>query len=216
MLRRKRSHRVIFEGQSLNNVPPDTNSVLGHGYPWHLMRGLGLPYNIPAVSGTPLYEPGWEATHSRGDLYSDLDTRVFPLIGRDEKTIVIICGGTSDVWSGNSGEEIYANHVQHAEAMYDAGADYVIVTTVCKANNMTEPMNTERGVCNSLLLANGDSVFTAVADLSVTPLEITEDVDPVKEGYNNPYYFDGVHWYDPGAIICADTVRPHLLATLAL
>lgn len=207
--RSKASHRIIFEGQSLNNAPPDEGSILGHGYPWHLMRGLGLPYNIPAVSGTPLYNGG------SGDLYSDLDTRVFPLIGRDLKTIVIICGGTTDVTLNETGSEMYDDHVQHAEALYAAGADYVLTTTICAANHFTAPQDAERIICNNLLLTNADSVFSGVVDLMSTPLEDPSDQSG-DEGYQNDYYFDGVHWYDPGAIVCANAVRPYLTTLLNL
>ena len=206
MLRSKMPFRIIFEGQSLNNYPTDSGMEPEHGYPWHLVRGrrLALPYDIPAVSGTPLRSVGWTnpVDPFNEDLYTTLEERIAPLIGRDEKTIVIICGATTDVQLGETGAQIHTDFENHALALRDFGADHVIATTIPPATIFDAGMDTARIDANNLLLANTNSLFRTVVDLTQ---------DPVLDDYTDTDYFpDGVHFSNLAAIAMANLVWPHI------
>jgi hypothetical protein len=182
--------RVVFDGQSLNVIPPYEGNILGWSYPWYLMRGRGIPASVVAVSGQ-----SWTT------LFTTIESRLYPVLNRADVTVLIMCGGTSDIASGDSGAQLYADHRQYADAARTEGATYVIATTLVGNTGNDAGEEAARAAFNALLLADAGNSFDAVVDLDATALTDWTDGD---------YYFDGVHWYDPGAVLAANTVAPAL------
>lgn len=181
--------RVVFDGQSLNIAPLDF-SILGWSYPWHLMHGRNIPWSRVAISGT-----SWTT------LATTAATRLHPQAHTAATTILIMCGGTADVTSGDDGQTMYDEEVAYAAAARAAGFDYVISTTLVGHIGMNASQHTEREARNTLMLADPDGAFDAVADF---------DNSPLSDWTNTAYYFDGVHWYDPGAVLAAQIMAPVL------
>jgi hypothetical protein len=171
---------VVFDGQSLNNVPkPD--------FPALAMAGLDADGVNVAVNGR-----AWE------QLAVDAGTRRDPYAKRGYAILVLV-GGTSNVTGGEDGPTIHERMASYADSAREAGFRYVIATTIQPSTGESEAQNAAREEANQLIL-DDDDAFDEVVDLAGTPgLD-----DPA-----GPSYVDAIgHPSEEGARRMADAVRP--------
>lgn len=190
-VRHKHHQLAVFHGQSLNDTPAPPGD-----YPTLCVAGTRIVRVLAAHGGYTMeqlqpYEP------SEVDPYANLA----------RKTAALICTGSSDIWDGESGVGLYAEHVAWAARRRAAGFDKVIACTLVGNQTNTSPQNTERLGFNVLLLADASAAFDDVVDLDATALATWTD--------GTYYQGDGIHWKAAGAQLAADTIRPVLVAQLA-
>lgn len=187
--------RVVFDGQSLNNVGlVDPFEGGNYPYPDQVMSGRRVQWANVAISGK-----SWT------DLATTAATRTDPLAGYATNTVLVMCGGTSDIHAGDSGQQLYDEEVAYATARRAAGYTHVIATTLVGNKGNTPEQNQARLDHNAILLADPDGAFDAVVDF---------DVPPLNDWNNTAIYFDGVHWWSTGAKIAAELMAPTLDALL--
>lgn len=191
--------RIVFDGQSLCNVP-----VAPHNMPTYLMNNRFIPWVNVAISGN-----GWL------DLAATAESRLFPYArNRSGCTdILIMCGGQGDILNGppdgqQTGAVAYARAIDYSNAARAAGFNYVFITTMSAIGpdvlGTGRPSPTEaQGMqdYNTLVLANSGG-FDAVADISLPPLDDATDME----------YFalDRTHYVAAGAKAAADLMAPAL------
>lgn len=180
---------VVFAGQSLNIMPGPALC-----YPTQLMGDYfpAVPYAnvaIGSMSWTNLsvIQAANVNIHANGGL----------------TTILIMCGGTADVFIENdTGATLYAQEVAYANAARAAGFNHIIGTTITSTTAFSPGQNTERSNHNTLLLADASAAFDSVVDLAGDP-RLDDPADAT-------YYADGTHWTSAGAQAAADLVFPAL------
>jgi hypothetical protein len=173
---------VVFDGQSLNNVPTPN-------FPALAMAGLDADGVNVAVNGR-----AWQ------QLAVDAGTRRDPYAKRGYAILVLV-GGTSNVTGGEDGPTIHERMASYADSARDAGFRYIIATTIQPSTGETPAQNEARAEANRLIL-DDDDAFDDVVDLAGTPgLD-----DP-----SSPSYVDAIgHPSKEGAQRMADAVRPAL------
>ena len=134
--------------------------------------------------------------------------RLFPYGGVALSTALVMNGGQSDLWDGESGAQVYAEEVAYAAAARAAGFDVVVAITICPGQ-YSEAEEAARLEHNDLLLADASGGFDAVVDVAALP----ELADPTDLTY---YDALGIHWTEAGAQIAADALAPVLQANLGL
>lgn len=195
--------RIIFDGQSHNNVPT-LGGILGQPYPWHLTRtkhgGLYAPWGSVAISGS-----SWTT------LLTTITSRLYPALGRATTTVLIMSGGTSDVNEGDTASQVYADHVTYADLARANGATKIIACTLIGSTTFTAGENTVRQDFNALLLADADGAFDGVADPDAA--FVTE----YGAGYwsNTTVLWDGTHMDGASAAVYAGSVAQALDTILA-
>ena len=185
---------TVFDGQSL--------SILGR-FPSKVMTAMD------AATGLSLWSRnvavGSAAWH---DLALTAVDRLFPYGSVALSTALVMNGGQSDLWDGESGAQVYAEEVAYAAAARAAGFDVVVAITICPGQ-YSEAEEAARLEHNDLLLADASGGFDAVVDVAALP----ELADPTDLTY---YDALGIHWTEAGAQIAADAVAPVLQAKLGL
>lgn len=207
MIRRPRSCRVVFDGQSRMAFP--TWDGFG-GYSWGrlAMAGRGLPGYLVAVSG-----------QSITDLMADFATRVAPKLSGPEPSIYVMgdVGPSDIVDEGDSAATVYSQAGQLAGMARAAGADYVLCASMLPGDPYFDPSHEAiRLSANALLLADASDYFDATVDICVGELLNTSNQD---------VYADGLHVYGPwpiegwgsglGTPLVADIVSPYIDAAIA-
>lgn len=191
--------RVVFDGQSLCNVP-----VAPHNMPTFLMNNRFIPWVNVAISGH-----GWL------DLTPSAETRLFPYARNRAgcTDILVMCGGQGDLFNAapdgqQTGAVAYARAIDYANAARSAGFDYVLITTMSAVGpdvlGTGRPSPSElQGMVdyNVLVLANSGG-FDAVADISVSPLDDATNTDF--------YHIDRTHYVAEGAKAAAELIAPAL------
>ena len=186
---------VVFDGQSLNLVPGALTT-----YCYKVMSGRGVPWRITAKSGIP-----WIGNPTPwSDLSDDAATRTHPLAKAATQSVLVMCGGQSDLWADDTAATLYADGVTYANAARAAGFDWIIGTTITANSVNTAGQNTERQAHNVLLLADASNAFDDVVDLAA---------NANLEDYNT-YTSDGVHWTGAATTIVASLLDPYLDAVL--
>lgn len=204
---------MVFDGQSLVNVPPwegdEAFGIFGWSWPRLAMalQAQTVPgYDQPAVGGTSLTT-----------LASSFPTRARPWItpASFEPTIYVLCGGTQDVLDGDTGAQIYADAGALADLARAAGAVYVVCTTTHPATGFTAGQNTQRLAGNALILADASGKFNATINFEQPGLD--NPADPRS-------YFDGTHIYGSleerrfgtgrGAELAAPTIAAAIAAVI--
>lgn len=196
--------RVVFDGQSMLDVPVPPNS-----FPTFLMAGRGLPWISVGVDGN-----GWlDLTPTVGSrLYRQARNRA----GCTD--VLILSGGQGDILNTapngqQSGATTYSRMVTYANNARAAGFAKVGCTTLPPVGpnvlGTGRPNGTEQTALtdlNVLILANSGG-FDGVADISVAPLD-----DATNTAYFN---VDRTHLTAAGAKAAAAIVAPMLDAILA-
>jgi len=196
---------VVFDGQSFNVVPPWEGSILGRSYPYRLLHDMdqydlgrpryGIPGTVPAISG-----------QSWTDLAATVETRIYPLAASATRTALVMCGGTTDINTGDSGATLYADHVSYADGCRAAGFDIIIATTLLGSTSFTGGEITARTDFNTLLLADAEDAFDGIADVDAAFVAL------YGAAYwdETPPFFDGVHMYGESCAEFARVVGPVL------
>lgn len=199
---------VVFDGQSLNVVPPGVD-----GYPAKVMAGRSSAYVPAALSAV--------GASSWTTLAQSRALRINPHADAAPNTVLVMMGGTFDVvFEADTGAQLYADHKTYAEAAKAAGFDKVVVLTITPTTDMGVNQNNRRRAGNDLLIGNADAVFDAVVDVACD--STLSDPGAPQDGTtfygsgllsdpsNTTYYSDGVHFTNTGAQACADDVAPAL------
>lgn len=187
--------RLIFDGQSHNIVP--FPPILGQPYPWHLTRGRGVPWGVVAVSGS-----SWTV------LLTDIDERLYPTLGHATTTVLLMSGGSSDVVDGDTGAQIYTDHVTYADLARTADPTIKIIacTLLGSTGFAIDSREARRLDFNTLLLADADDAFDAIADVDAAFVAIYG----AAYWSNTSVLWDGLHMTNAAAVVYADTVAPVL------
>jgi hypothetical protein len=123
-----------------------------------------------------------------------------------------MCGGTSNIWSGETGADLYTEEVAYAAAARAAGFWKVMIMTLCPNSTNTGPQETQRSSHNTLLIADASHGFDAVVDIASD----SRLSDPTSSTYYVQGGFtSGVHWTAAGAAVAASLVGPAADAVLA-
>jgi len=185
LTRAQKTHEVavVFDGQSLNLYPEQT-------YPERLMDGRGVRYAVVALDG-----------RSWAELAVDVESRLLSHADDANTTILVMCGGTANIGSGQSADDYYSEEVTYARAAREAGFDLIMNTTLVPSSTFTVAQERARQEANRLKLEDPDGAFDAVADLTAHPL-LSKEADGG--------YIDGIHWTDEGAQAAAEVVAPVL------
>lgn len=189
-------YRVVFEGQSLNNHPDfaDCGSYLAT-FPAVAMSGRNIPWAVPAIDGYPW---NWLVT-TRPALLEQL--------GHATTNIIVFCGGQTDIWSGQSGADIYTELGTHVTAARGQGFDYcfAITSTPNVVNTLAQEM--QRQNYNAALVADASGFFDGVVN--------TDLITELDDFMDSTYYLTGnVHWNVEGARLVGEALRPLLDAVL--
>lgn len=183
---------VIFDGQSLNNYPAAPGN-----YPTLLMA------NYPSIAWKDDRDNVAVDGLSWTTLATTASTRLHPFGKGALTNILIMCGGTSDIWAGDSAATLYADHLSYANNARAAGFDKVIVTTLVGNILNTTPNNTQRLAFNDLLrLPQALIDFDGIADVAV--------VTGLDNHLSSSYDSGHIHWSSTGAAQVVTVVKPVL------
>lgn len=189
---------VIFDGQSFNYAPPDTEGP--RTYPmltWDRLP-LGFAACVVGISGTSY------ATRA-----TTVASRVDPLLHNGAPAVVVDAGGNTDLGAdGLTAAQLLAASEAYADARRAAGADYIIELTVTPATALyTAGEDAQRLAYNAALLANANGKFDAVVDQAGIP----ELADPA----DTDFYYDGLHLTTEGAELVAELAADTILGVFA-
>lgn len=182
---------VIFDGQSLNLAPTGVTRM-----PDVAMAGLGIQHHVTAVSG-----------QSWSTLQGTQTARLTSFVPRFDRTILVMTGGTSDIWSGGDNDTAavaFANMETYAASARALGVDSIVATTVTPASIFDGDDETQRLALNSLIL--GSSAWESVVDLASEP--------ELSNPANTTYYSDGLHWTAAGAAVAGAAIQPAVQAVI--
>ena len=187
-------YSILFDGQSLNYAP---NNPLGgvNDYRHQLM------VSFPHVTWQKDKNVG-----SSGVSWTTLATtayrRLFPYCNTGLTNILIMCGGTSDIWDGDSGATVYSDMYTYSDNARTYGIDLVIACTITPNTVNSGAQETQRLDANSRIIADVSNKF----DYSVA---MAEDTD-LDDASNLTYYGDGTHFTTLGATRAAAVVQTTL------
>lgn len=181
--------QVVFEGQSLLNIP------FQYPIPWHIGEALTEPTAIRcgAISGTTM------ASRS-ATVAQRIDQHTFSY----DHNVCVLMQCQTEVQSGTAPATINAAQEAYATARLTAGFDTVVVFTVpaidssyLEPDSATKMAN--RVTLNGLTVAS--STYDAVVDLSD---------DAGFENLSSGYFIDGLHLSNAGALAAANMLLPVL------
>jgi lysophospholipase L1-like esterase len=189
----------VLNGQSLWDQPPNSDSVaakilLGRDVTTYRAYRGGFAWSQYATNPLLLAEVTRNANSA-------------PL------SILVMMGGTTDITLGTSGSATYDNMVtisaafKAATGLTDFATRRVIAATTTPSTSFSGDDNTQLGILNGLVVANGDAAFDAVVDLAANP-----DLD---DPTNTTYYADGTHPTAVGATLIADLLGVAVDALIA-
>ncbi len=192
---------LVFDGQSLNNVPGALTC-----YPNEVMPLLPFKaaYKVVALNGISWTELATTAEERWAPYVSDKRMA--------SSMALVMCGGQTDIWGGDSGAQVYADEVAYAAAARSAGFDRVYAMTTVPNVVNTSPMNDARIAHNTLLLADASNAFDGVGDVANDA--VAAPTNHLADYTNTTYYSDGVHWVLAATTLVAAIMEP-VLATLA-
>jgi hypothetical protein len=113
-----------------------------------------------------------------------------------------MCGGTSDIWGGDSGATVYSDMYTYSDNARTYGIDLVIACTITPNTGNSGAQETQRLDANSRIIADASNKF----DYSVA---MAEDTD-LDDASNTTYYYDGIHFTTLGATRAAAVVQTTL------
>lgn len=181
--------RVVFDGQSHNNIPAAPN-----GMPSQLMSGRSIPWANVAVNGASwtslLATVGSRRVYEQATLHAG-------------QTILVMTGGTQDILDGDTGAQVYADAVAYAEAARTAGYDYALASTIPDALNIDDDPDQAqaRADHNGLILADAAEAFDGVIDFDTALPDV---------GDTTYWDVDFVHLKPAGAGVVAALYAPLL------
>lgn len=157
--------RVVFDGQSLARFPDFP--ISGEPAPRIAMRSFaGVPSTTVAISNT-----------SYDDLLPTFATRVAPQVRPTGGDIIVLLGGQSNVFAGQSGATCYASMTAYVNACNAAGFATVIACTLPDMGPnvlVPEPYRANLADFNARIRANAAGA-DAVCELHVPPLDDATD-----------------------------------------
>lgn len=199
--------RVVFDGQSLNlSVPAGASEA--DRWPNVLMQDYVEPWANVSRGGA-----SWTALLAGdGMTVQPAVDRLWPQADNSAaKTILIMCGGTSDIlFETNTGAETMADAIAYADAARTAGFSHVIGSTIPDTTLFNSTMDTARADHNALMVADAGSDFDAVVDL------YGNGFNDSTNGSNDYFSTDELHLSVNGHIACAALFAPALDTVLAL
>jgi hypothetical protein len=188
---------LVFDGQSLNGVPGP-----GASYPHKLLARL---------DPKPERADVWTNGRSWADLETDAGARLSPLVIDGRPTVLLMCGGQSDLLDGVDGHELLDLEMGYAAGARDAGVDSVVIFTIVPSTAYSASVERARRVHNRLLLDHPGGTFDGVVDVA----GIASLADPS----DRTYYMDGLHWRGPATTLVSEAalvvVQPILAAWAA-
>lgn len=194
--------QIIFDGDSLTD---GVGSTSGETYPKQTIDLLGgttaFRYYNQGVSGQTTQQMIDDGVSQIDPLYSSFK--------RDN--IVVLWGGTNDLYFGASAATTYSRIVEYATARRAAGYK-VIVTTILPRSGGDIPgtFEADRQTVNTNIRNNWATFADAVADVAANT-----DIGEAGDDLNLTYYPDGVHLNNTGYAIVADLVRDQIVTLTA-
>lgn len=197
--------RVVFDGQSMNVLP-----VFPDNYPAQLMLGRGIIFRNVAISGI-----SWTV------LQASMTTRTLPFAGKAQLSILVLCGGTTDLalpgdmagGEANTGAQAYTDMQSYATAARAAGFDSIIANTLTPSDAFLHTTTSgtaeiERQNLNTLIKANSAG-FEGIVDMAGADARLMD--------CTNATYYEQTfktHFTPAGAAVAASLVAPVLLPML--
>ena len=145
--------------------------------------------------------------YSWADLTLDATTRR-DFFGARKATypLLVLNGGQTNIWNGDSGLTTYNAMVTYGNAARSSGGFTRVVALTMPPNTVnTGAQNTQRLDANTRIMADASAAFDAKIDLTT---------DALLNDTGSAAYFDGVHWTETGGQTCADLVAPTMLSLL--
>ena len=182
---------LVYDGQSLLTLPA------GNTVPTLLANVFTTTFRAnPAVGGA-----SWTY------LLRTMPERVAKYFKTSPNTILIMLGGTSDIYTDNdTAQKVYDDHAAYAVAARAAGADYIICCTITPSDIFSAGQEIIRAAANVKILADASVAFNAVCNIAAVS---------GLDNYASAYYSDALHFSITGAQLCADTIAPYITAALA-
>ena len=179
--------RLVYDGDS---ITAGYQSTAGFTYP--IQAGLLLPqcdgYNL-GISGQTLAQ-----------MLASAPTNLDPLHdGTKQGNIVVICGGTNDLYAGATPASVYANLQAYCAARRTAGWK-VVVTTVLP-RSASDPFDANRQTLNTNIRANWGTFADGLADIAAD-----QRIGVPGANANSAYFADGTHPNNTGYGIMAQIV----------
>lgn len=173
---------VVFDGQSLNNIPS------GGDMPAAVMNGRGVAWANVSISGQ-----AWST------LAGSASKRCHPLATSHGTSVLILNGGQSDIL--NTGDDdtaatALADMESYADNARTAGFDTIIACTLPPSTSFDADDETQR-------LALNAAIRTSDSWDEVVDLAANEDLDDASD---LTYYSDGLHWTAVAAAAAASSV----------
>lgn len=181
------SRRVVCVGDSLTTGYKSTN---GFGYTNLMSLSLAAceVYNVGMGSKT-LAQMVSDGTSWVDGLYDATKAR----------NIVVIWGGTNDLYTGDTAENTYANLQTFCAARRAVGWKVVVVTTLPRG--AADPYETKRQTYNSSIRAGWATFADALADVAAD-----SRIGDAGDNSDGTYYSDGTHLNNTGYGVVAGIV----------
>lgn len=189
--------RLLAGGQSHQQSP------VGFAIPDVTCSRLGIALSNLS-SGGASWTTLLTTVHQLGRVLQDRDRG-------DLITVVLLIGGTQDILLGDTGEQVYDDIVAYADALraYSDKDISIIACTIPPIDlfgHFTPAEEAERIAHNALLMANADSKFDFVVDITVPPYD-----DPTGP----MFAVDQTHFSVEGAEgIATDLVMPAVVSAI--
>ena len=189
---------IVSDGQS------HTNSPAGNAIPDVLARKLGVPHHNSGIGGwswTTLLDNQAEATSHAN--------RTLRFLNAAQTMVYLMIGGTQDVLDGDTGAQIYADHVRAARAARaHRPSGLLIVACTIPPSDETNPLafghftpaeEAQRVAANALILGDAQGAFDLKIDLDVAPFNDPTEVESEVDAGDGTWAIDGVHYSVDGA-----------------
>lgn len=181
--------QAIFDGDSMT-----TGVGASVSYPQQTLDTMGAGW-IFANYGAP----GQQLTAMIADAATQIDTKYSAAY---DKNIVVLWGGTNDLYYGASAATTYSRFVSYCQARQAAGWKVVALTILPRSNEGTpESFESDRQTVNTNIRANWATFADALADVAANTT-----IGDAGDELNTTYYFDKVHMKDAGYAIVSGIV----------
>lgn len=197
------TYQIFFAGDSLSAERDSTTAYDDRllSWPYQLISSMGLKdaraTNV-AVSGRTIAQAeGWDT----GFVDAEYNAAY-------SKHVLTVCLGTNDIYFGANAATAYSSLKSYCDNRRTAGWTNILVCTIPPRQNFDVGQEVIRQAFNTLILANGDSAFDAVADVA------SQNWQPSGVGDWTTNYQDGVHPNAAGRTLFVNAVQPVLAGLL--